>query len=45
MTEEKENDIPEEESGQKSRETETEPTAKEVPLEIDEKEELKKSLE
>lgn len=45
MTNEKENDIPEEESGQKSRETETEPTAEDAPLEIDEKEELEKSLE
>jgi len=42
MTEEKENDLPEEESVQ---ETETETTAEEVPSEVDENEELKKSLE
>jgi molecular chaperone GrpE len=42
MTEEKENDLPEEESGQ---ETETEIENEDAPSEVDEKEELKKSLE
>jgi molecular chaperone GrpE len=45
MTEEKENDLPEEESGQEPQETETEPMAEEAPSKVDEKEELKKSLE
>ena len=43
MTAKKENDLHEEESGQEPEEAE--PTAEEVPSEVDEKDELKKSLE
>ena len=43
MTEEKENDLPEEENGQEPQETEAE--NEEIPSEVDEKEELEKSLQ